>query len=66
MQRAPRGTGAEVKQAFGNRHIAVFIGARQDLAEISDFHAGPVYGVDANGNPINNPYQPHIRAMIPW
>jgi len=46
----------QVKQAFGeSAHIAVFIGGkRQDLAGNFGFlQAGPVYGVDANGNPIN-------------
>lgn len=57
-----------VKQAFGkSAHIAVFIGGkRQDLAgNFGFFHAGPVYGVDANGNPINNPYQPYYPGYDP-
>jgi hypothetical protein len=57
-----------VKQAFGeSAHIAVFIGGqRQDLAGSFGFlHAGPVYGVDANGNPINSPYQPYYPGYNP-
>jgi len=60
----------QIKQAFGeSAHIAVFIGGkRQDLAGNFGFlHAGPVYGVDANGNPINQQqmyypgYNPNAR-----
>src|SRR5205814_847101 len=57
----------QVKQAFGeSAHIAVFIGGkRQDLAGSFGFlHSGPVYGVDANGNPINQQgiYYPGYNA----
>jgi hypothetical protein len=46
----------QVKTAFGeSAHIAVFIeGKRQDLAgNFGFFHSGDVFGIDANGNPIN-------------
>ena len=46
----------QIKQAFGeSAHIGLFIeGKRQDLARNFGFlQSGPVYGVDANGNPIN-------------
>ena len=46
----------QIKATFGDSaHIAVFIsGIRRPLAGNFGFlHAGPVYGVDAEGNPIN-------------
>ena len=52
----------QVRQSFGeSAHIALCIeGKRQVLAgNFAFLHSGPVYGVDANGNPINNPYQPY-------
>ena len=58
----------QIKAAFGDSaHIAVFIsGIRRDLAGNFGFlHSGPVYGVDANGNPINNPYQPYYPGYNP-
>ncbi len=58
----------QIKTAFGDSaHIAVFTnGTRRDLAGNFGFlRAGTVYGVDAEGNPINNPYQPYNPGYNP-
>ncbi len=49
---------ARVKQTFGeSAHIAAFFNGKRDLmaGNFAFLHAGPVYGVDAEGNPINQP-----------
>ncbi|HEY2250369.1 MAG TPA: hypothetical protein VGH74_04880, partial [Planctomycetaceae bacterium] len=47
---------ARVKQAFGeSAHIALFIKGKREVlsGNFAFLHSGPVYGVDAQGNPIN-------------